>query len=316
MVWTNDYRLHSIVWNPVGASEVTLSAMSNQSLQANSEVLREVPGGALFAESASLQTVRPLLSFTTFDLATAISAFGIGGSGGCITSDVDEPGLDLYFAKRTCAGFDAASTHLKYNVAAGIIVPRSLNVSHRENATITYDVYVSSDGTNSPIVKDTGQTLPTLSTNDDRWTVGPMSVAGTAVEGKRDITIDFNPTVTQSAADSTTFDSVVSLDNFLQRVTVQGVEPSWFDDDGTPTVATLSGKTVSDSTTNIILRKRNTLDTATEHIRLQLNGLLTWDNIISGDPRSPATTGFAIDLTRGSGGNAPIIAATDHAISS
>lgn len=312
MTWTDHYRLHSIEFYPDGnPSTKIISGAVSGSITANPDVRREITAGSIYADTAVLQTLRPVGSFTTFNLEAAFGTNGpgLGGADSCITSATNE-GLNLFFARYGCAGPDSASSdHIKYNIGTGILVPNNLTVDHQGNAQVTYDIYAQSSGGADPVVKSTiaYASLPTLTGNDKRWTMNQMSIGGTAVEGKRNITVNFNASVARESADSDLFDSVVSLDSMLQRLTVQGVQPKWLD-----TVTGIEGETVTQTDSYFYLKERNSALAASEHIKVNFNGLVNWDTVVTGDTTSPAGATVAVDLHT-SGANNPIsvITSTD-----
>lgn len=313
MTWDKNYRLYAVEMHtvPMAGAEI-ISGISEGGINANSEVTRETTVGNLYAEAASLQGLRPVASFTTYNIAQAIDTLGIGGAASCVTSDGTHPGIKLYFAAWECAGpkSGVGSNHRVYNVKEGILVPRQLTVEHRGNARISYDLYCGFDGTNAPVLDSEQDTLPTLTNDAARWTMGPMTIGGVTVEGKKSITLDFGPSVSQEGADSDFYDSVTSLDNLLPQLRVAGVDPFWLDN-----VAILTGKSVVRSNTTVVLRKRNTTDVTAEHIQLAISGLVNWDEIIRGSQNSPATIGFNIDLTTDpTDGANPIVPDTTYAI--
>ena len=330
MTWTKDYRLHSVRFFPDGGSDLVISGITAANIAPNPEVLREVTSGNIYANTATLQTLRFVGSFTTQNLDAVLGANGPGinaGTASCITS-VTNSGLDFIFARQGCAGPEA-SGHLTYNVANGVIVPTSMTVDHRGNAEISYDVYAQSIDGSSPVTKADLATLPTLSGNDLRWTMNAMRVNDVSVEGKRSININFNANVLQEGADSDTFDSVVSIDSMLQKIVVTGVNPDWLDTtagaqadevtgifgesvtggDGAATAGVIN----AEGSFHFYLKERNSLvgDAGdSTHIYLGANGLLNWENIVSGDPRSPSQTALAVDVTNPDGATAPIVATT------
>ncbi len=193
------------------------------------------------------------------------------------------------------------------------MVPRQLTVEHRGNAQISYDLFASYDGTNDPVtVADALSTeLPTLTNTDVRYTMHNMQLSGTDVTGKRNITLDFGPTTNSEGADSEPFDSVTTLTSLLQQLRVSGVDPLWF-----TTVSTLQGTTTAHADSYFELRKRNTPNATAEHIRVNYAGLVNWDNIVSGDPDTPAQTAFNVDLHVNTADQAdPVILTSNNTIS-
>ena len=321
MVWQKNYRLHSISYFPDGPVTATIiSGMSTATINGNPDVQREVTAGSIFAETASLNTIRPVVSFTTFNIEAALDGPGLGGAASCITSAVN-PGVFLYYARYDCAGPDVtAGDHLQYGIAQGVMVPTSLNVDHRGDATISYDIFVDYDGTTLPIAKSDVAFggLPVLTgTNSQRWTMDKMEIGGVLVEGKRNITVNFNSTITQEGADSSQYDSVSSIDGMLQQVTVQGVDPDWFEETASPPAPAITGIVgetfLEGDPTRFYLKDRNVPIATTNHILLEFNGLANWDTIVTGDASSPAGSTLNIDL-HSDGANPPITATTGVAI--
>lgn len=301
MPWSRDYRAGTIVKNAVGdVSATTVRGLSTVQIRANSEVRKEQASGSLFADTASLDAVKPVASFTTFDINGAITAFGLAGM--CFTSDVSKPGITIFSQKQDCAGIASGSVHDSYQIRQGVIVPRTLNVEHRGNASISYDIYASYDGTNLPVVRNSNVALPAAASSSiGRWTMGEAKIANVALEGKRSIQVDFNATVAQEGADSEQYDRVMSIGSIMPRITINGVDTSWL-----TAHAALNGKQL---TTNnyFALVKRDALLTATVHCKVNFQGLLSWDSIFDGMIASPSQTSMAIDCIW-DGSNNPIFA--------
>ncbi len=301
MGWSRDYRAGTIQKNAVGdASATTVRGLSNVQIRANSEVRKEQASGSLFADTASLDAVKPVASITTFDIPGAIAAFGLTGQ--CFTSDVSKPGITIFAQKQDCAGIASGSVHDSYQIRQGVIVPRTLSVEHRGNASISYDIYASYDGTNAPVVRNINVALPTAaSASIGRWTMDAMVLANTAVEGKRSIQIDFNASVAQEGADSEQYDRVMSIGSIMPRITVNGVDTSWF-----VTHGALNGKQLT-TNNNFFLKKRDVSAATAAHVIIGFQGLLSWDTIFDGMIAAPSQASLAIDCIW-DGTNAPIFA--------
>lgn len=311
MAWTQNLRAHSLRFHPDGGSELIVGGITNMAIQGNPEILAEISAGQIMPGTASLQTLRPVASFTSFDLSGLLGVNGPGLNGGsdsCIHGTVN-PGVEMFFAYYDCAGPGGTGTvHRKYQVSEGIIVPTSLTVDHRGNAQLSYDIYMNSDGVSDPVVKtsELAAALPTLTNNNYRWTMDAMTVTNIgatagALTGKRNINISFNPSVTQEGADSTTFDSVVALDAFRPKVTITGVDPDWLG-----TIANLSGHSAVRATTVITLVERNG---AVGNITIAFDGLISFDTVVQGGPESPAQIVMSVDVTEPSAGTGGFLVA-------
>lgn len=307
MPWVRDFRASAVVVHTVGdGAASTVRSISNAGIQANSEVRKQLSSGTAFAEAVTLDGVAPVASFTTYDIAGALTALGLWK---CFTSDGTRPGISLYSQKQGCAGAEAGSVHDQYLLKQGVAVARQFSVDHRNVAQISYDIYAAWDGSNAPVLRNANQALPGAAlTPVGRWYMNSMTLNSVAVTGKRNITIDFGPTVTQEGADSDFYNSVVTISSLMPKVTVRGVDTSWFTTHGQ-----LTGTTTSHANCSIDLRKRGISLAALEHCRFTAAGLITWDTIFSGSPESPSEASFNIDAAW-DGTNYPVTAYANIAL--
>lgn len=306
MVWENDFRCSHIQLDSNDTTSV-IGAVSQHSISGNPEIQKETTSGSIYPDTVILNALRPVARFTTFDIPGAITAFGSIGTvfGSCIIKDVDDTGLTLYLQKQSCAGVAAGSVHVSYTIPNGVVVPRTLNVDHRGNAQLTYEVFSRYDGTNAPLIRAASEALPSLASEPvGRWGMYSATVAGQALEGKRNISIDFGVSVTQEGADSEQYDTVVSVGSVMPRITIRGVDESW-----ASTVAGITGTSGTHANTEIELQKRGVSTASTVHVRLTAAGLVSWDTFFDGTPDRPGETTLAIDCVY-DGTNAPIVAYT------
>lgn len=309
--WTNDYRLHSIRFHPDGGSELIITGITQGSLNANTEVDKEVTSGHHFPQSAHIRRIAPVASFSSYNLAALWGVDGPGVAGGtatCIHSTVN-PGLQMYFSKMICNGPDAGG-HLEYTIGEGLIVPTSLSVDHRGSALVSYDIYAASLAGAAPFVKAVSASLPGAQDDGVRWTMDEAKFAGTKYWGKTQINIAWNPVVTQIGGDSELYDSSVVLTSMTPRVTVRGIDPDWLDNEGlNDGLTTLVGESTIPSTTLFWFKERSSTPATNNWITLGVTAIASWEQIAGGGPLSPAETTLALDCIKISGQQA-ISAAT------
>lgn len=149
-------------------------------------IQRLVESGDSDVEPTFVATVRqePRVRFTTTDIKGALDLCGISGlaipSGGG-----GDQLLDLWFAKRTVGdAFASGSVHTRVRVNAGLLVPRPMNVSIGQRASIEYElIAISADGDAAPFVIEKNQALPSLTTGvTGAWTVGPWYLNGVLID--------------------------------------------------------------------------------------------------------------------------------------
>lgn len=318
MTWTNDFRLAKITFHPDGAAAAVIEGLRDANIEANPTIRRQVATGSLFAKTASIENLAPVGEFNVLNIEAALTAIGLNGA--CITS-VANPGLVTEWERRDCKAAAAGSVHMKYTVGKGVIAPTSLSVDHRGDAVLGYQIFAAYDGTNSPVVIEHKTAAPVLSSASDKTFTMAKAVIGTViVEGKRNISIDFNPEVNSEGADSDPFDSVQSLSSLLSTVRVSGVDPQWIKADTNPDVADApinsitTGRSVTGGTPFVIyLKDRNQAAASLAHISLAFRGLIVPNTIISGQAGSPAESSFEMALIQ-DGVNAPIVITTGVAI--
>jgi hypothetical protein len=199
--------------------------------------------------------------------------------------------VDLYLQARTCDA-STITVALVYTIKKALVVPTSLSVNHRGNAEISYDIYArSTDGVIEP-VSVTGATPFPASGAQKRFTMDKASVgatgAGVVFEGKRSINMNWNPDITQEGADSTVFDTVVSVASEQHVVTFRGVEQSWFSTIA-PTESLKGGKgDRSDTFFYLKDRDQPTGVGQSHHILVSMDALVSWNTIFDGSADSPA----------------------------
>lgn len=310
MAWQDDYRISVVKY---GAN--TIEGISQSSLDLNPTVRRTVAVRSTNAKVASLESVSPSGTFSSFNVWQAFQALGVVGI--C----ADEPGddIELFCELRDCIGVQSNKT-MKYTIAEGIIAPQTLSVDHRGDASMSYTINAKFDGTNSPVVIEYDQAEPTLTAGSDtKFTMDKMSIfqggtpADTFVEGKIQITLDFGAQVNGRGADSNVADTVQTLDQTLQTLTVRGYDLKWYQEDGgtaavKPVDVLTSGKLLEDTRyLRFWLKNRDEATASTEHIQITVRGVLVGETIFSGNPESPAECSFQMHLIEDSAANLPVI---------
>lgn len=200
-----------------------LAGLVNASCRAGITVNRDTASGDPYARHQPITERKPLASWESRHLKSWLSAVGIA----CQEIDALTTGLKLYLKKSKHGGTRySGSNHIKYTVRSGVIIPRRLQVGHRENGTISYDALVTYDGSNDPIAVAANQALPGGLTDTERFTLGPITFDSDSYEGVRRLEIDFGLTEEAAGADSDIDDSEVSISEIKPEVTLTGINPA------------------------------------------------------------------------------------------
>ena len=168
-------------------SAVLVSGVQNMTLNPGLSTLVNSGSGAVDPTFASIAQIQPELTFDTTAIKIALA--GIGGiSGAAMSSD------KFWFQKMAADGLRAGATsHILVTMALGIIVPTQLQVSQGGAAVISYRaVPRSSDGSASPLAMTTAQSLEaSQDLLTELYTLGAVSINGTALDGVNSVTLDF-----------------------------------------------------------------------------------------------------------------------------
>jgi hypothetical protein len=190
---------------------------------------------------------------------------------------------------------------------------RTLRAAHQDDATLEAAVVTAYDGVNDPIVVTDGVTLPNVTLDLARFTLGPVTVGGISLSGIRSLTLDFGLRVQSEGADSEIWDTHVSVVSVEPELTLNGITPEWLKSTNIP----LGGKAATHANTTIYLRKRLSGGSfvpngTAQHIALTMAGLAWIETPLDvGD--APGESTLRLKAYH-DGTNAPIIVNTAAAI--
>jgi hypothetical protein len=226
--------------------------------------------------------------------------------------------LTLWSVGREDGGQRALATSMKYTMAKGILVPERISAQQGGNATIGYSAYAGYDGTNAPLVGETGS-APDWTTPptgyDERFTCGPCMIGGIACYGVRSIDIAFGFTVNADAADGDVWPRIVSISTCTPRITIRGVDLGYFGTGAIP----LTGKACTTSDTRVHLRRRKANDVLygdgeSQHISISAPGLATIEQAYDASGQALAECTVTINCTY-DGTNLPLVFNTATTVS-
>ncbi len=288
-----------------------LSGMTTQSINTGSQVSNEITSGNVYAEFLALTGQQPVAAFSTMQIARALDNVPILGTSIAGLG----AGLKFYLRKHEeGATRTAGSAHNKYTITEGIIVPTSLTVDHQGDASISYDIVITYDGSNSPIVLTVNQALPGSQLDDQRFTLGKVVLESITFDHLKQMTINFGVSAVSEGADSEIWDRYASIRSVLPSLTLSGIDPDWFADAKVP----LLGLAVTHANTAFYLRKRANgnsfvADVTAEHIKFTAAGLATIDDAVQVSGQDPSGLTLNMPL-KFDGTNVPLTVDTTSAI--
>jgi len=209
---TNLHTLYAVNLNTatLNGSPALFDQIQNFRISTGLQQILQNGDGAVDPSFVGIMSQKPMLRFSTTALATGLAACGL--SGAVIDADGSYPGLEAWFQKMA-AGSDRASgaNHLKMTGAKGILVPRSLRASQDGTATLEFEAIFVYDGTLDPVVIAASQALSGSPAVGEMFTVGPVKINGSFLEGIQDITFDFGIKLITESGDGQVWPTFVGI---------------------------------------------------------------------------------------------------------
>lgn len=303
-------RKHSI--GAVVFNADVLGGITQINVQTGTEVRGEPTSGEPYPRFQSVVAQKPAATFSTMAIAAALD---LCGSLGESIADL-AAGLILYATKHADGSTrSAGATHRKFTAVQGVVYPQQLTIDHQGDATLSYAVAPTWDGTNDPIVETDSVALPTADTDLERFSIGPVSIGGVTLAQLRSVQIDFGINVAAEGADSEIFDRFAGIVDINPVITLRGIDLEWLKSTNIPR----AGQVGTQANTTIYLRKRATgstfvADATEEHISLAAAGLAYITDAMSGSGNQAAECGLVMNV-KYDGTNNPLTIDTTAAIS-
>lgn len=302
MAITNKYSLYGINLND--AVDVFIGGISTQGLEPNSQVDQEITND-VYPKWYGLSGQEPAGSFATFHLATALANVGLTG----LKISSLATGLEQWLQKHLDESTrEATLKHRKFTMTAGLVVPRTLTVSHGpgQHASLTCEIIVIYDGANDPFTITDDQTLPSAEPDDERFTLGPITIGGKSLAHFRQLEIDFGINVVTESGDGDIWPTFCSIESIAPTITARGIDPEWMKAANVP----LAGLACTHANTSLYLRKRAiggsfVINATTEHVKFTGAGLAHISTAMDASGQGASETSLTIPLI-GDGTNAPL----------
>lgn len=290
-------------------NSTTIGGTTAQSFGLDPQVRGEPTSGALYPSIMTMVGQAPRGSLSTLNIAAALAVvtqFGYAANGA---------GVKLYAYKHAADGTRAgASAHKSWTIGAGLVVPRRLGVSHGGDASLDLDIIArSTDGTTHPVVIGESVTMPSV-TDAERFTLGPVTIGGVALDSVKSLELDFGLSVLVDAADGYLYPTFISVGQAAPRIVIRGVSPAWCKDSG---AIAMLGQAATHVNTKLYFRKRAAnatfvADVTAEHVKITTAGLAYVSSVFNAGA-GPGETEITIAPIY-DGTNNPLIITTASAI--
>lgn len=295
--------LHQAYAAQLGAS--VIAGLTNLSQDLNPTVDNEVGIGTLFPQFVVMRGQKPSMAFATRDVASLLALTGSTGA------DIGAGNTFIgYFAKMDKGRSPlAGSVHRSYTMANGVLVPRTLSCQHQQDAQVdSVAAALSADGLAHPLAVSDAVALPTVPRDNNRWTLGPVTVGGVSVGRVTSISVDFGVATETEGDGSNLYDTFFAQPGTQPTITISGLDATALAAAGIP----FEGKAGTHANTTIYLRKRaaNGIgfipngDLSAPHIKIDADGLAVVQQHSGQGPRRGE---ISLVITCGwDGTNAPI----------
>lgn len=266
-----------------GTSGILLDGVQNQSLALGLNTLQMKADGELDPQFLATMSQAPTASLTIAKIAQALAVIDHDGlflpsGAGAFTT------LELFYKLKEKPGgeFQTGAVHKKLILNQGAIIPRTLNVPDDETATYDMDIIATADGVNDPFVLAESVALGGAGILDELFTLGPVKINGTTLEGVQNFSLDFGIEDVSFRADGDVFPKRVNIIARRPNLTITVADINQLFDLG------LVGTNISADIVVFLraLSKTTTriADATTAHIRITIGaGRVSVDSLGGGD---------------------------------
>ena len=288
-----------------------IGGITQQAINTGTEVRGDALSGEVYNRFQSQVAQKPGASFTTLNIAAALAESALSG----VSIAALTAGFTMWAQKHAEGGSrEGTLSHRKYVFNEGLIVPRTLSVDHQGDASISYDVIATYDGTNDPVVITDSQTLTTGLADAERFTMGPVTIESVTIAQVRSFEIDFGINAVTEGADSEVWDRYAHIVSINPTITLRGIDVEWLKAANIP----LAGLNATHANTKIYLRKRAAggtfvTDVTAEHVKFTAAGLVYVDGAMDASGNEAAEVSLTMPL-KYDGTLAPLVITTASAI--
>lgn len=287
-----------------------------QAVTTGLNVQNETVAGSVYPLQANITAVNPRLTFSTLNVAKALTA--IGALGLDISATPVELFELLYNDRGTLA---SGSVHRKLTFKSGRIVPRSLSCNHQGNASLDIEMLTISTGTliggtlfgetERPVDYTESVAAPSVTLADldsERYTLGSATIGAVDVGCLQDMSIDFGLEIETTGCSSNPYPTQIETRSVNPMISMTTRDTNKFASASVP----LTGKAATHANTTIYLRKRKQSTAefvayaTAEHIKITSAGLLTFEEPWNADGSANATAKLKLQCLF-DGTNAPLL---------
>lgn len=177
--------------------------------------------GQVFNSFVAAQTVAPRITFSTTQIAAALTKTGIAGA------SIDSGNLLTMYLQKLLEGGTRAGTlsHLRMVVNEGLLIPRRLTADGN-GSRLSFEAICTYDGSLAPVVLTADQTLAGSPVTAEGFVVGPVLINSATVKlpGVQSIDLDFGIQETVMSGDGLVYPTFVAIQKIEPVLTINCTE--------------------------------------------------------------------------------------------
>jgi hypothetical protein len=307
------------------SSTTWIGGITRQQVNPGLDVRTDIMTGSQYASQGFINAVNSRVTFTTKAVAQALGVTGLLGAGFPVTGGVQT--VEIYEIKYENDGSIATgAVHRLMRLKAGRILPRRIECSNGEDATMDLEIMAISDGvadaltdgTTPPITLVENVAAPTLTNvniDNERFALGPARFTSTNLGCLETLSLDFGLDVKTNACNSNPYPIQIDVTSALPTITATTRDTQLFADASFK----LQGNSSTNAQTAVYLRKRKErsadfeLNATAAHIKFVGQGLVTVQDAFSADGMTNGTAQIQLNALW-DGTNAPLVISTGSAI--
>lgn len=252
----------------VQKAAAVIGGITRSSLPLNNTVGADITSGEIYPRIVFIRGQAPTLEFTTKSLATAWAAFPLLGTSFATSA------FSMWAHKRLDGGARTASAdNEKFTINGGILVPTTLSVTGQEDAELSYRGTITFKTPTAAIVRTQAAT-PAGVTDADRYALGLLTIAGTAITGLESFNLDFGITVQAEARDGDIQPTAVSIATIKPILTWTGIDATLFD-----TIGIFGTDSTTVATTQVLRHRLKGGGFGGSDLTVTTRGLATVENV-------------------------------------
>lgn len=169
MTATNRYSIYPTQFLVASTPTLVLTEIHNMRIVPNASKVVVTPGGAIDPQAIPMMQAQPMITFSTYDLATVLAAVSISAGLNCTGGGI------MQFQNRVDgATFGGSGVHTKLTSTKGYLAIQSITASQDAPAEANLAYWPLFDGTNDPLTGNGAASLTLSPTFGTIFSLGPI----------------------------------------------------------------------------------------------------------------------------------------------